>query len=380
LLKYNYHKRSYKLNSLPDDFNQAILKLVNSALSQNTKSVAMATRRLASKAKSVDPTLSESLSSMLANDSVTRSNKPVSLASPVDADSRQKLLIEDYEISFSESPYFSNETEALFDDFFIEWRSRSKLEAEGLTPARSMILTGPPGCGKTTSAGWVASKLDLPLFTLDLATVMSSYLGKTGSNIKAVLDYARNTNCVLLLDEFDSIAKRRDDDSELGELKRLVNVLLQAIESWPSSSVLIAATNHGELLDPTVWRRFDLVIEFPDPTTSQISSLLNSQIDDYCLSSWLSSRISPSSMADLKNNLFKTKKKALLNDRDYIETLLNEFEIDLDSKSALMRAREEAVSDLVERGFSQRKISDSTGLSRPLVKSLIDQHSTAKEQ
>jgi len=85
-------------------------------------------------------------------------------------------------------------------------------------------------------------------------------------------------------------------------------------------------------------------------------------------------------MADLKNNLFKTKKKALLNDRDYIETLLNEFEIDLDSKSALMRAREEAVSDLVERGFSQRKISDSTGLSRPLVKSLIDQHSTAKEQ
>ena len=368
------------MNSLPDDFNQAILKLVNSALSQNTKSVAMATRRLASKAKSVDPTLSESLSSMLANDSVTRSNKPVSLASPVDADSRQKLLIEDYEISFSESPYFSNETEALFDDFFIEWRSRSKLEAEGLTPARSMILTGPPGCGKTTSAGWVASKLDLPLFTLDLATVMSSYLGKTGSNIKAVLDYARNTNCVLLLDEFDSIAKRRDDDSELGELKRLVNVLLQAIESWPSSSVLIAATNHGELLDPAVWRRFDLVIEFPDPTTSQISSLLNSQIDDYCLSSWLSSRISPSSMADLKNNLFKTKKKALLNDRDYIETLLNEFEIDLDSKSALMRAREEAVSDLVERGFSQRKISDSTGLSRPLVKSLIDQHSTAKEQ
>lgn len=361
------------MNSLPDDFNQAILKLVNSALRLNAKSVDLATRRLASKARKVDPALSESLSSLLATDDVTRSSNSLSLPSPVDADSRQKLLIEEYETKFIEPPYFSEETEIIFNDFFNEWRSREKLEFEGLAPARSIILTGPPGCGKTTSAGWVANQLDLPLFTLDLATVMSSYLGKTGSNIKAVLDYARSVPCVLLLDEFDSIAKRRDDDSELGELKRLVNVLLQAIESWPSSSVLIAATNHGNLLDPAVWRRFDLAIEFPSPTTSQVRSFLNDQLDDYCLSSWLSSRIKPSSMADLKNNLFKIRKKALLNDDDYIETLLNDFEIDLDLKSVIGSARQEAVSTLMDRGFSQRKISEATGLSRPLVKSVIDE-------
>ena len=94
---------------------------------------------------------------------------------------------------------------------------------------------------------------------------MSSYLGRTGSNIRHVLDYAKGVDGVLLLDELDAIAKRRDDATDVGELKRLVTVLLQEIDDWPSSGLLIAATNHPGLLDPAVWRRFELRVSFPMP-------------------------------------------------------------------------------------------------------------------
>src|SRR5690606_32775240 len=104
-----------------------------------------------------------------------------------------------------------------------------------------------------------------PLLILDLASVMSSYLGRTGTNLRHVLDYAKSLDCVLLLDELDAIAKRRDDRGEIGELKRLVTVLLQQIDDWPPKSLLIAATNHADLLDPALWRRFDVTLEFPIP-------------------------------------------------------------------------------------------------------------------
>jgi len=112
---------------------------------------------------------------------------------------------------------------------------------------------------------WIARELGLPFVTLDLTTSISSFLGKTGLNLRRTLDYARSRPCVLLLDEFDAIAKRRDDASEVGELKRIVNVLLKELEDWPLQSVLIAATNHPELLDRAIARRFDVVLDIPLP-------------------------------------------------------------------------------------------------------------------
>ena len=109
------------------------------------------------------------------------------------------------------------------------------LRAAGLEPTRTALFVGPPGVGKTMAARWVARELGRPLLTLDLAAVMSSYLGRTGSNLRLVLDYAKAIDCVLLLDELDAIAKRRDDREEIGELKRLVTVLIQQIDDWPSS-------------------------------------------------------------------------------------------------------------------------------------------------
>jgi SpoVK/Ycf46/Vps4 family AAA+-type ATPase len=138
----------------------------------------------------------------------------------------------------------------------------------GLTPTRTLLLTGAPGVGKTMTAYFLAAVLRLPLVTIDLAAVVSSYLGRTGQNIRRAMDSARTSPCVMLLDEIDALGKRRDDPSDVGELKRIVNVLLLELEEWPATGLLVAATNHPELLDRAIWRRFDRVItlSLPDQT------------------------------------------------------------------------------------------------------------------
>ena len=146
-----------------------------------------------------------------------------------------------------------------------EWSARAELIATSVMPTLTLLLTGRPGVGKTHAARWLAEQLSLPLIVADLAGVVSSYLGSTGRNLRRVLDFAKEQPCVLLLDEFDALAKRRDDDSDVGELKRIVNVLLLELERWPSDCLLVAATNHPELLDHAVERRFDRIIDIPLP-------------------------------------------------------------------------------------------------------------------
>lgn len=150
------------------------------------------------------------------------------------------------------------------------------LARAGLGLTRTVLLSGPPGVGKTMAAAWLAQHVGLPLVTLDLAAVISSYLGSSGRNIRAVLDYGRSGPCVMLLDEFDALAKRRDDDTDIGELKRIVNVILTELDRWPDTSLLVAATNHDQLLDPAVHRRFDVHIVVPMPSLAERHQILGS--------------------------------------------------------------------------------------------------------
>lgn len=136
------------------------------------------------------------------------------------------------------------------------------------------MLYGPPGCGKTTVAQLISSITNLPLVTARLDGLVSSLLGSTAKNIRKVFDYASKRECILFLDEFDVIAKLRDDKNELGELKRVVNSLIQNIDEFSEDSILIAATNHHKLLDPAIWRRFNTILALEKPQLEEVNLLL----------------------------------------------------------------------------------------------------------
>jgi len=147
-----------------------------------------------------------------------------------------------------------------------EHRKRDKLAHNGYKAKNKLLFWGPPGCGKTFTAHFVAHELGLPIGIIRLNAVISSFLGDTASHIQRVFDLAAQSPMVLLLDEVDAIAKERDDPNDVGELKRVVNSLLQAMDAFPSNdSIIIAASNHQYLLDPAVWRRFDDIVHFAIP-------------------------------------------------------------------------------------------------------------------
>lgn len=146
-----------------------------------------------------------------------------------------------------------------------EHRAIDRLASVNLVPTTRLLLTGRPGVGKTLTASWLAAELHRPLARVEPSWVMSSLLGESARNLRQALDWGRRVPCVLLLDEFDAFAKRRDDVTDVGELKRLVNMLLLELDSWPSHSLLVAATNHPQLLDPAMRRRFDMILDLPLP-------------------------------------------------------------------------------------------------------------------
>lgn len=147
------------------------------------------------------------------------------------------------------------------------------LDAAGVPRRNRVLLYGPPGCGKTTIAAALAGELGIPLVTARIDSVISSYLGETAANLRSLFDFAASTPGVVLLDEFDSLGKLRDDPTDHGELRRVVNAVLQMIDGYKGRSIVIAATNNAEVLDSAIWRRFDEVIEIPLPGPDELERL-----------------------------------------------------------------------------------------------------------
>jgi len=174
-----------------------------------------------------------------------------------------------------EDVVLSDENSSLLEEILQELHKSEILKSYGLYPVDRLLFCGPPGCGKTLTAEVVASELGLPLSIIRIDSVISSYLGETASNLRQVFDFISSVPMVVLFDEFDALGKERDDDAEHGELKRVVNAFLQMLDNFEGKSLLIAATNHDQILDSAVWRRFDEVLVFDLPNIEQLRRLLS---------------------------------------------------------------------------------------------------------
>lgn len=252
-----------------------IPKLIRAALSNDRKTIESISLMMGKKLKKEYPTISAEILQITANSTVGADVlRSMDLQpAPVDRETRSQLVKIEEPI-YMQEPILSLEVTEQLRDFLKERSLLQRFLEEEIVPPNSILLNGKPGVGKTYIAKWLSYKLNLPIVTVDLASTISSYLGRSGQNIKSIFDYAKTQNVILFLDELDAIAKRRDDAGDLGELKRLVNVLLKELEDCPVTCVIIGATNHPELLDRAIWRRFDRSIEIPLPSKEERKQLL----------------------------------------------------------------------------------------------------------
>ena len=305
-------------------------KLIRAAIEADRRTIENISITIARQLKSSSPEVAKQIADILSYAGVgTSTYRTIGLTPlPKDNDNRQDL-VKIIEPCLLEPPIYKKETYEVIKEFILERKMIQKLLADGVFPSRSILLVGEPGVGKTYLAKYLASELDLGLIVLDLALSISSFLGKTGQNLKSVLDYARSQPGILLLDEFDAIGKRRDDPTDLGELKRIVNVLLKELEDWPPHSILIAATNHPELLDKAIWRRFDIVlkIELPDVTTREklLERYLKGLIPNKQFLTLLAELTVGVSPADLNKLAERVQRKTILCDADPLEVSIKEL-------------------------------------------------------
>jgi hypothetical protein len=193
---------------------------------------------------------------------------------PVDRETGARLCSVDFGQDPTLAPIHAETICDAIGGLIDEWANTAALQSVGVEPTRSLLIYGPPGSGKTVTARHIAKRLGLPLVVARIDRLISSFLGTTARNIANLFDFANRYACVLLLDEFDALAKLRDDPQEIGEIKRVVNTLLQNLDLRRSHGITIAITNHDRLLDPAVWRRFETHVHMDEPDLSAREHLI----------------------------------------------------------------------------------------------------------
>lgn len=194
---------------------------------------------------------------------------------PVDRETSQPLCrIVMNPAAQAQRPILAERSAKAVADIIAEWSTFERLKELGVAPGRSCLIFGPPGAGKTLTAFHIAGALGLPVVDARIDGLISSFLGTTARNIANLFSFANRYRCLLLLDEFDAIAKLRDDPQEVGEIKRVVNSLLQSLDARADIGITIAITNHHRLLDTAVWRRFETQIQIALPDAAARTQML----------------------------------------------------------------------------------------------------------
>lgn len=168
-------------------------------------------------------------------------------------------------------------------ELILEQQHATRLQEHGLSPRNRVLLKGPPGNGKTTLAEAIATELGVPFHVVHYEDVISSFLGETAGRLEKTFTVASEAPCVLFFDEFDVVAKERSDAQETGEIKRLVSTLLLQMDKLPAHTVFVAVTNHANLLDSAVWRRFDLTFEMQPPSVEDAQKYWGMLVERYRL-------------------------------------------------------------------------------------------------
>ena len=205
-----------------------------------------------------------------------------------------------------------------------EHRQIAKIRSYGLAPRKKLLLVGPPGTGKTMSASVLAGELGLPLFVVRLDSLITKYMGETAAKLRLIFEAISQSRGVYLFDEFDSIGSQRGLNNDVGEIRRVLNSFLQLIEQDDSDSLLLAATNHPEILDYALFRRFDDVVEYGLPEQEQLVSALQAKLSvlQNLKIDWrkLADIASGLSYADITRDCEDAIKEAIIHDREEVVT------------------------------------------------------------
>lgn len=329
-------------------------------------------------------------SKIVAGERLTK-NIPV----PVDKETSAPLL----EVVFPDDlpvnpPLFDEEIREAVSSVILEWHNYEVLLEMNASPSRSCLIYGLPGTGKTHLAKWMARQVGLPVVVAKLDGIVSSFLGTSSRNIGNLFTFANRYQCVLLLDEFDAIAKLRNDPQEVGEVKRIVNTLLQCLDEREQVGFTIGITNHEQLLDPAIWRRFDVQIEIPKPSQKIVPELIRQFLSpmevsepDIRFLSWCMQGASGADLQKLANWLKRMRILKEYQDDNLITlmrryALLNTERISESVKEALEGGYEQIYASLKESGVDlrQKDIAAVFSMSPSSLSKQISKHNNRKEQ
>lgn len=216
----------------------------------------------------------------------------------------------------------SEKLDRQINNVILEFTQRSKLSRNGYTNRRKILLEGLPGTGKTLTASVLATELKLPLYIVQTDKLISKYMGETGTKLRQIFDAISQDIGIYFFDEFDSIGAERSSDNDVKEMHRVLNLFLQFIEQDTSDSIIIAATNSGNLLDQALFRRFDDVLRFDLPSSIEIKKLFALKLNKFISSKTINQEIIDLAVglchADISKACENAIKQAILNDEKYV--------------------------------------------------------------
>ena len=374
-----------------------IMKIIEGALKSDTDKVVSYTKLLSNKLEEEgENKVAEKLKRTLSSNNSRKYMKAQNLDSvinvPVDQESRLSMadVLMPEEIN-ADVVLNENEKDKI-DDFILSYEKSDLLAASGLEFPNTLLFYGPPGCGKTKLAQYISKETGLPLLVARLDSLISSYLGNTAKNIRYLFEYVEKNPCILFLDEFDALAKLRDDKHELGELKRVVNSLLQNIDLLNEGNILIAATNHEQLLDPAVWRRFNYHLNIKKPTFESRVKLTKLFLGDnklknkeYEVLGQIFNNFTGSQIEDI---CYKSLRESIIRENKFnLQLLVKQFFSYInffDSEASLSR-REKAkkmaiyLREIDEKVFSYSQIGSLLDYSKAYIGQLIREGSEINE-